>query len=436
MRPWRALQAHRLSLVTIVIFSGLLVFALWRLLDTEEILRNETGDNMLWAISQAQLATQQLDITLGRARLGEVDPGTLELRHDVLLSRLSLLGAGPQQRYLRELGRFEPLWELAEEVYAQEAAVLAFDADDIDALHDLLARLAGELGRTANSAMVAQWERTGAQLDRQHAAIIQVIATVIVILALGTFISWRMLAAQRAQQRTQMSLLREQEIREAYRSFVALVSHQFRTPLAVIDSSMQRILRKGAAMSHGEIRERAQRVRERVKNLTTLMQATLDSMRLDSGEVLARPTECDLAAELNEARARQLEANPRRRIQIEIGEEVPARFTSDPLLLQQILANLLANAISYSPESELVILRARAASGRLRISVIDHGIGIPEQEQEMLFQPYFRASTTRQVRGIGIGLHLSQSLASILGGSLSCESTQGIGSTFTLDLPL
>ncbi|HLS67853.1 MAG TPA: ATP-binding protein, partial [Kiloniellales bacterium] len=162
----------------------------------------------------------------------------------------------------------------------------------------------------------------------------------------------------------------------------------------------------------------------------------LDSMRLDSGEVLARPTECDLAAELNEARARQLEANPRRRIQIEIGEEVPARFTSDPLLLQQILANLLANAISYSPESELVILRARAASGRLRISVIDHGIGIPEQEQEMLFQPYFRASTTRQVRGIGIGLHLSQSLASILGGSLSCESTQGIGSTFTLDLPL
>lgn len=433
MRGRRGILAHPFTLATILIFTGLLAFALWRLTDTEAALRTQAGDNMLWAISQAQVAAQRLDVTLSRARLGEADADILRLRYDVLLSRLALLDDGPQQRYLADLGHSEPIRTLAEEVYAREEAFLSAGHES---LHDLLESLARELGLAANRAMVAQWNETGAQLDLRHEAILQVIAAVLIILALGTLISWRMLAALRAEQRAQMSLLREQETREAYRNFVALVSHQFRTPLSVIDASMQRILRTGVSMSHEEIAERAKRVRKTVTNLTDLMQVTLDSMRLDTGEIEIQQTECDIASELEVAREQQLEAKPERRIRIDIGDEVPARVSTDPLLLQQIIGNLLANAIAYSPRSEPVTIRARAGNGRLLIVVEDRGSGIPEKEQELLFQPFFRASTTSGVPGIGIGLHLSRRLAQLLGGDLTFESRQGVGSAFTLELPL
>ncbi|MDZ5697903.1 HAMP domain-containing sensor histidine kinase [Chelativorans sp. M5D2P16] len=435
----RGVLAYPFSLAAILIFTGLLVFALWRLWSTEAALRTQAGDNMLWAIAQAQVATQQLDITLAQERLEEADADALALRYDVLLSRLTLLEDGPQRRYLADLGHFETIHALAERVYARENAFLSAGVRAGDAgepLHELLAELAREIGRAANRAMVAQWNETGAQLDKQHGAIMQVIATVIVILAIGAFISWRMLAAVHAEQRAQMSLLREQEIREAYRSFVALVSHQFRTPLSVIDASMQRILRAGDLMPRAEIRQRAGRVRETVKGLTDLMQATLDSMKLEAGRIEVKKTECDIAAELETARKRQLDASPGRTIHVDTGSEVPARITTDALLFQQIVGNLLANALIYSPQTEPVTVRVRADSSRIRIAVEDRGIGIPEEEKDRLFQPFFRASTAAKVNGVGMGLHLSRRLARMLGGDLTFESRQGFGSTFTLALSL
>ncbi|WP_274426381.1 sensor histidine kinase [Chelativorans sp. YIM 93263] len=439
MRLRRGVLAYPFSLAAILIFTCLLVFALWRLWNTEAALRTQAGDNMLWAIAQAQVATQQLDIALAQARLEEADADILGLRYDVLLSRLTLLEDGPQRRHLADLGHFEPIHALAEQVYAQEDAFLSADAragGEAEALHELLAELASEIGRAANRAMVAQWDETGAQLDQQHSAILQVIATVMIILAIGAFISWRMLAAFDAEQRAQMSLLREQEIREAYRSFVALVSHQFRTPLSVIDASMQRILRKGETIQPAEISERARRVRATVKSLTDLMQATLDSMKLDAGQIDINRAECDITAELETARERQLEARPGRTVRIDTGDEVPARITTDPILFQQIIGNLLANALTYSPQTEPVTIRVRAGNNQLRIAVVDRGIGIPEEEKQMLFQPFFRASTTKEVHGVGMGLHLSRRLAHMLGGDLTFESKRGFGSTFTLELPL
>ncbi|WP_051630258.1 sensor histidine kinase [Afifella pfennigii] len=428
--------AHPFSLAAIVLFTGLLVFALWRLWSTEQALRAQAGDNMLWTIAQAQLAAQQLDLALARARLEAEEADTLGLRYDVLLSRLTLLMEGPQRRYLDDLGQLAPIRRLSREVETREADVLAAGPAEGEYLHDLLGELARELGLAANRAMVAHWDETGAQLDRQHAAILQVILAVAIILTLGAFISGRMLAALGAKQRAQMSLLREKEIREAYRSFVALVSHQFRTPLSVIDASMQRILRKGEAMSRAEIAERAQRTRASVKSLTELMQATLDSMKLDAGQMHIKQREFNLAVEFKTARERQLEARPDRTITIDIGDDVPTNLTSDPLLVHQIIANLLANALAYSPRTEPVAVRVRRHGERLRIAIEDRGIGIPDEEKERLFQPFFRASTATGAYGVGMGLYLSRRLARILGGDLTFKSKQGLGSTFTLDLPL
>lgn len=424
--------------VTILAFAVLLVFALIRLLDTEAEIRRSQGDNMLWSISQAQSAALLLDVAVSQKSSipdSEVD---IARRYDVLLSRLALLTEGPQARYMEELGMGESLARQDSAIRALETELhtLALgDATVALSIHELLEALSRDLGRAANRSMVKHWDATGARLDRQQAAIIQVIVSILGIIALGIFLSVMMLRTMAERQRIRMSLSRERESAELYRSFVGLVSHQFRTPLAVIDSSMQRILRSGDAMDQAEIERRALQVRSEVRDLTRLIEATLEVIRLDTGQVAMKPRNCDIAALLERVKARQLTETPDRAIDIVIGDEVPPSFVSDPFLAEQVLTNLVSNAVKYSPETETVLIGVRAENRQICFSVQDQGIGIPAEEQDKLFGHFFRASTAQEVPGTGVGLSISAQLAELLGGRLDFVSTAGIGSTFTLRLP-
>ncbi|MGI3124713.1 sensor histidine kinase [Nitratireductor sp. PBL-C9] len=424
--------------VTILAFAVLLVFALIRLLDTEAEIRRSQGDNMLWSISQAQSAALLLDVAVSQKSSipdSEVD---IARRYDVLLSRLALLTEGPQARYMEELGMGESLARQDSAIRALETELhtLALgDATVALSIHELLETLSRDLGRAANRSMVKHWDATGARLDRQQAAIIQVIVSILGIIALGIFLSVMMLRTMAERQRIRMSLSRERESAELYRSFVGLVSHQFRTPLAVIDSSMQRILRSGDAMDQAEIQRRALQVRSEVGDLTRLIEATLEVIRLDTGQVAMKPRNCDIAALLERVKARQLTETPDRAIDIVIGDEVPPSFVSDPFLAEQVLTNLVSNAVKYSPETETVLIGVRAENRQICFSVQDQGIGIPAEEQDKLFGHFFRASTAQEVPGTGVGLSISAQLAELLGGRLDFVSTAGIGSTFTLRLP-
>lgn len=424
--------------VTILAFAVLLVFALIRLLDTEAEIRRSQGDNMLWSISQAQSAALLLDVAVSQKSSipdSEVD---IARRYDVLLSRLALLTEGPQARYMEELGMGESLARQDSAIRALETELhtLALgDATVALSIHELLETLSRDLGRAANRSMVKHWDATGARLDRQQAAIIQVIVSILGIIALGIFLSVMMLRTMAERQRIRMSLSRERESAELYRSFVGLVSHQFRTPLAVIDSSMQRILRSGDAMDQAEIQRRALQVRSEVGDLTRLIEATLEVIRLDTGQVAMKPRNCDIAALLERVKARQLTETPDRAIDIVIGDEVPPSFVSDPFLAEQVLTNLVSNAVKYSPETETVLIGVRAENRQICFSVQDQGIGIPAEEQDKLFGHFFRASTAQDVPGTGVGLSISAQLAELLGGRLDFVSTAGIGSTFTLRLP-
>jgi len=424
--------------VTILAFAVLLVFALIRLLDTEAEIRRSQGDNMLWSISQAQSAALLLDVAVSQKSSipdSEVD---IARRYDVLLSRLALLTEGPQARYMEELGMGASLARQDSAIRALETELHTLSLGDATvalSIHELLETLSRDLGRAANRSMVKHWDATGARLDRQQAAIIQVIVSILGIIALGIFLSVMMLRTMAERQRIRMSLSRERESAELYRSFVGLVSHQFRTPLAVIDSSMQRILRSGDAMDQAEIQRRALQVRSEVGDLTRLIEATLEVIRLDTGQVAMKPRNCDIAALLERVKARQLTETPDRAIDIVIGDEVPPSFVSDPFLAEQVLTNLVSNAVKYSPETETVLIGVRAENRQICFSVQDQGIGIPAEEQDKLFGHFFRASTAQEVPGTGVGLSISAQLAELLGGRLDFVSTAGIGSTFTLRLP-
>ena len=430
--------AYAIAGIAIFAFAVLLVFALFRLAGTEAEMRENERDNMLWALSQAHVAALLLDAEIARQAGTPQSMADVERRYNVVLSRLALLNRGPQARYISDLGLSDNLAAADRAIRSMEGDILGLSHGDVEAaaaIHDVLEPLIGDLGLAGNRSMVRQWDATGARLDRQRESIVQVIVSIVAIIILGTVLSVIMLRTMAQRQRLMRSFIREQEIAEAYRNFVAMASHQFRTPLAVIDSSMQRLLRSGRGMKPEEIEERAGHVRGEVRGLNELIGATLDVVKLDAGQVSADPARCDIAMLVERVRTRQLEATPGRTITVRVGREAPPAIETDPLLAEQILGNLVSNAVKYSPPSEPVFIRVTAENRQICFAVEDRGVGIPQDEQEKLFGRFFRASTARDVPGTGVGLSIASQLARLLGGELEFVSRAGIGSTFTLRLP-
>ena len=432
------LLAYIIAGAAIFAFVVLLIFALFRLTDTKARMHESETASMLWATSQAHLAVILLDADIARRAGVPKSQTDVEKRYNVALSRLTLLSEGPQRRYMSDLGFSDELVKGNQAIRAIEADILGLTFGDIEKaalIHETLEPLIQDLGLARNQTLTRQRDAGGAWLDEQRAAIIQVITSILAIIALGVFLSATMLRAMTQRQRFMRSLIRQQEIAEAYRNFVALASHQFRTPLAVIDSSMQRLLRSGGQMKMAEIEKRAGQVRAEVRGLNELIGATLDAVRLDAGQVKADPIFCDIKMLVDQVRGRQLEATPGRTITVHIASAVPPTFETDPLLVDQILGNLVSNAVKYSPPTESVSIRVTAENKQICFAVEDRGVGIPEGEQEKLFGRFFRASTAQGVPGTGVGLSIASQLASLLGGKLEFVSQAGMGSTFILKLP-
>ncbi|MGH6762491.1 MAG: PAS domain-containing sensor histidine kinase [Phyllobacterium sp.] len=233
----------------------------------------------------------------------------------------------------------------------------------------------------------------------------------------------------------QTALEREQNLRELYRGFVSMVSHQFRTPLAIIDSSAQRMMRRGNDMDIEEISTRTEKIRLAAMRLAKLVDSTLTAARLDSGRIDFNPRPSDFAKLIQDACERQRELTPERIFDITI-DGFPARVNCDPLLMDQVIANLVSNAAKYSPDNLPIQIRASEDDDMVEMTVQDYGIGVPADEIPRLFERFFRARTAAGIEGTGIGLHLAREIARMHGGDITVESTEAIGTTFTLSLPL
>ena len=224
---------------------------------------------------------------------------------------------------------------------------------------------------------------------------------------------------------------RERQLREIYRDFVTMVSHQFRTPLAVIDSTVHRMMRRGSLMDGAELSNRAMTIRNAVSGLSRLMDSTLTAERIDAGEMELNRRETDLSSLLGDIRTRFLELMPERRIILTLAEMLP--IDCDVMLLDQALGNLVGNALKYSPADKAVEISTGEEAGQIVIRVTDHGI--PEAEQRRIFERFFRASTATTVQGSGIGLYTARQIARLHGGDITVVSNPATGTTFSLSLP-
>jgi len=231
------------------------------------------------------------------------------------------------------------------------------------------------------------------------------------------------------------SLKRETALRELYKGFVSMVSHQFRTPLSIVDASAQRMIRRGREMDENEIRERAGKIRSAVMRLTRLVSSTLNAAKVDAGQIDVEVKRCDLARLIVDACERQKETAPDREFRLDL-DRLPFSVSCDPLLIDQVVANLLSNAVKYSQPPHPIEVTANVDHLWIHISVCDRGIGIPEDERPKLFERFFRATTAVGVEGTGIGLHVARTIARMHGGDVEAFPREGGGSSFVLKIPI
>lgn len=227
----------------------------------------------------------------------------------------------------------------------------------------------------------------------------------------------------------------ERKLNELQQEFVSMASHEFRTPLAIIDGAAQRIVRRKDRMTPDELEERVGKIRSAVKRMTGLVERTLDASRFNAGKVELEIGDLDLKGLVAAVCARQQEISTGHRINIDLNR-LPEGISGDRKLLDQVFTNLLSNAVKYSRDDPTVAVEGFTEGADAVIRVRDNGVGIPADELPRLFERYFRASTSIGIPGTGIGLNLVKQLVELHGGSIVLESEEGIGSTFTVRLPV
>lgn len=235
---------------------------------------------------------------------------------------------------------------------------------------------------------------------------------------------------------------RELEQSNRYKSqFLANVSHELRTPLNSILLLSKMLGAEGNGLSPIQ-RRQAQVIHEAGRDLRALIDDILDISRIESGRLSLNPEPVELRPmleDLIELFSPQLADKPVE-LSLRLEPGAPESIRTDRDKLRQILKNFLANAIKFTEQGEVrVEVGTRAESVRpLVLSVLDTGIGIPPDKQEIIFEAFQQAdgSTRRRYGGTGLGLAISRELATLLGGVIEVESTPGVGSRFSLLLPL
>lgn len=231
------------------------------------------------------------------------------------------------------------------------------------------------------------------------------------------------------------ALAKEKEVNELQRQFLSMASHEFRTPLAIIDSAAQRLLRRGEKPDEGKMDRRIDNIRSAVSRMTQLMESTLAAARFEDGQGTLKVDSFDFTSLIRQVCDDQKEIAPSHTVVCDF-EISPITITADRSALEQVFSNLLSNAVKYSPENEKIEVYVTVEDQTLVVSVKDYGVGIDADELPKMFQRFFRARTSSGIAGTGIGLNLVKTLIELHEGVISVESAPGSGSTFTVRLPL
>lgn len=246
-------------------------------------------------------------------------------------------------------------------------------------------------------------------------------------LAIG--VRYRVLREERQQALEAAS--RERQIRRQQGQFLEMLSHELKTPLAMIDAAVQSL--QALVPAAPEVNRRHDRIRRAVGRINGLVEKFLHQDQLDGPDPVLRRDPVDFGDLLRDAVAGF--AQPPGRLVL---EAAPCRkVAGDERLLQVLFTNLIDNALKYSPRPAPVQVSMAEAGDRLVVEVRDHGAGIPVALRDRVFDRYVRGDGIGDIPGVGLGLHLVRTIAERLGGTVELlDPAQGSGTLFRVSLPL
>lgn len=235
-----------------------------------------------------------------------------------------------------------------------------------------------------------------------------------------------------AEKKMQMALESEIELNKLKSNFVTLASHEFRTPLTTILSSAFLVENYSAGGNKEKVAKHVSRIKASVNLLISILDEFLSLTKIEEGKLQPRPEVFNLKHTIDmQCNTLMTFAKPGQKITY--SHEGAEEVVSDAVLVGNIVNNLVSNAIKYSGENGEIFVTS-VVDDRIHLSVKDFGIGISRDDQEHLFERFFRASNTGNVQGTGLGLHIMKHYVDSLNGSIKVQSEPGKGSQFDITL--
>ena len=253
-----------------------------------------------------------------------------------------------------------------------------------------------------------------------------------------------LLAEQLAREHADELALANQQLEQANQlkdQFLSMASHELKTPITTIRGQAQIVLRRISKQSapsseQSVVQTALQKIEEQTHRLSSLVDDLLELSSMRSGKISLRMKQCDLGAVCREAVEDQ-RLLMSRTIELKI-PTIPIILQADPDRLSQIVSNLVSNAIKYSPQVSPVTVTLTRQDATALIAVQDLGQGIPQDQQKLIFETFYRASNaqTSSKAGWGLGLAICKDIVERHRGRIWCDSQPGQGSTFFVELPL
>ncbi len=227
------------------------------------------------------------------------------------------------------------------------------------------------------------------------------------------------------------ALDKEKELGELKSRFVSVASHEFRTPLSTVLSSVYLLQKYTSAEDQPKREKHIQRIISSVNLLTDILNDFLSVGKIEEGKIQARFSRFDLKKNITETIA-EMQSVSKAGQQIKYAHAGETEVELDPGMFKHISLNLLSNAIKFSPENSVIEIHSSVTDKQIEMRVKDSGIGISKEDQAHLFERFFRATNAINIQGTGLGLHIVSKYAELMNGRIFCKSETDKGTEFTI----
>jgi signal transduction histidine kinase len=242
------------------------------------------------------------------------------------------------------------------------------------------------------------------------------------------------ITVRKANEELTKSLEKEKEVNDLKTRFVSMASHEFRTPLSTILSSISLLAKYTQTEDQSKRDKHIDRIKSSVKTLTDILNEFLSLGKIEEGKIDVKMEHFDIN-DFIDGIVHDMNVLLKEGQEIQFNHNGPSTIYSDGNLLKHVIVNLLSNAIKFSPNKSTITINARIDDNDTIIEIIDQGLGIPKDDQVHLFERFFRATNVTNIQGTGLGLHIVGRYIELINGAISYQSELERGSTFTIQLP-